>query len=515
MFRERVALYRLIRIRHRYLFTRGNRLRLRYFVGTAVIVSMMATSLLGAMGSSVAFVPKISEMEIVSRDISEPTAQDEVLASVQTVLDMNQDDVVEPEVVEKPEDRVAALYIPDSYLEVEQQEDISGDEVLNDVVASLDKMFPREEVLKINTGDTMAGVLQNIGVNGADAYKIVKAMSKHYDPRSIKAGQAIQVMLEAGEQGVELSALNMKLSAIEALSVLRDDRGRYVSEIEKKEVVLTLKAAKTTIDSSLYASAARAGIPASVVAEMIRIYSYEVDFQRDIRSGDKVEVLYEIYETEDGDFARYGSVLFADLAVAGDSMPVYRYEVKAGVGDYFHADGQSMKRTLMQTPIDGARMSSGYGMRRHPVLGYNKMHKGIDFAASRGTPIYAAGDGVIEKAGRNGGYGNYIRIRHNGSLKTAYAHMKKFAKGMKSGKRVKQGDVIGYVGTTGRSTGPHLHFEVLKKGKQVNPKSIKSSSGQKLTGKSLSKFKDVVVNVSQKYATLSSGLEFAQNDASE
>ena len=374
---------------------------------------------------------------------------------------------------------------------------------------------PREEVLKIGTGDTIAGALQGVGVSGAEAYRAVKAISKYYDPRLVKPGQAISVRVDPTEDGIILSSLSMKVDSVKELVVTKDPHDRFQSELLEKEVVLKMKAAKASINSSLYASAARAGIPASVIAEMIRLYSYEVDFQRDIRRGDTIEILYETYETDDGDFARYGNVLFANLKVNGTKIPIYRYVENDGHAEYFREDGMNLRNTLMQTPIDGARMSSGFGMRRHPVLGYNRMHKGVDFAAPTGTPIYAAGDGVIDKIGRNGGYGNYIRIRHVNSLKTAYAHMHKFAKGMSKGKRVKQGDVIGYVGTTGRSTGPHLHYEVLKAGKQVNPKSIKTSNRQKLAGAKLEKFKAQMKGIQQKYATLAEHLKFAQNDLTE
>ncbi len=375
------------------------------------------------------------------------------------------------------------------------------------------ELASREDIIKINSGDTVAGALQSAGASGVEAYMAVKVMGNHYDPRSVRPGQVITVYFEPNDENIlELDGLNMKITPIKELVITRDENKRFSSKINEKEIVLQTKAAKISIETSLYGSAAKAGIPASIVAEMIRIYSYDVDFQRDIRRGDKVEILYETYETADGDFARYGDILYANLKVKGHEIPVYRYGDKDGNIDYYRENGASLKRILMQTPIDGARMSSGYGMRRHPVLGYNKMHKGVDFAASSGTPIYAAGNGVIEKAGRNGGYGNYIRIRHNNGLKTAYAHMRKFAKGMKAGKHVRQGDVIGYVGTTGRSTGPHLHFEVLKNGKQINPKSVKSSSGEKLAGRNLKDFKARILAVKQKYAVLAQSLKFAQND---
>jgi len=234
-----------------------------------------------------------------------------------------------------------------------------------------------------------------------------------------------------------------------------------------------------------------------------------IDFQRDIRKGDEIEVLYEAFETEDGEFARYGNVLYANLTVGGREYPIYRFEMDNGDVDYFEPSGISIRKTLMKTPIDGARISSGFGMRHHPVLGYNKMHKGMDFAAPTGTPIYAAGDGVVEKAGRNGGYGNYIRIRHNSKLKTAYAHLHRISSRVKPGARVKQGQIIGKVGTTGRSTGPHLHYEVLLANKQVNPRSVTLPTGEQLVGKNMDRFKWLVGHVYQQYASLSDGLKFA------
>ncbi len=512
-----MALYKIVRLRHRYLFTKNNKLRLRYFVGTLAIVSMAMTSFLGAMTSSIAhssFHVDVAADHAYGDDVG-VTDQDAVQPVLEAAVALGQaaDIVTAIDVVdENSVDDIKVIGV-EGVREPENPIDIALAERLEDEVRG---QLPREELLKIGTGDTIAGALQNVGVSGAEAYKAVKALTKYYDPRDVKPGQAISVTLEpAGDDGLSLGSMNLKLSATEEVIVSRDGNGRYVSEKDKKEVFREMVAAKASIETSLYGSAARAGIPASVVANMIRIYSYEVDFQRDIRQGDQVQILYETYQTEDGDFARYGNILYASLMVGGREIPVYRFEGKGDEYGYYKGDGSSLKRTLMSTPIDGARMSSGYGMRRHPVLGYNKMHKGVDFAAPRGTPIYAAGDGVIEKAGRLGGYGKYIRIRHNSSLKTAYAHMKGYAKGIKAGKRVKQGDVIGYVGTTGRSTGPHLHFEVLRNGKQVNPKSIKSSAGQRLAGSKLELFKKQVASISNQYVSLSKGLEFARNEASE
>lgn len=517
MLNQKIAPYRFIRLRHRHIFTKSNRLRLRYVVGLVAITSVMLTGLFGSMGTSVAFVPGHSEFAQVDMMTVETPL---VLASVPLSGALALRDVAQAEVRDDTGASVEAVTAPLLYA-LEQEDAVAS--VLEEARVEPMKMGPlqlkdmvaREDIIEIRAGDTVGGALQDAGVSGAEAYRVVKAMSKHYDPRSIKPGQAISLRMEPSENGMELASLRMKIDAIKEIVIVRDPQGRFISVVDKKKVILQTKAVKAKIETSLYGSAARAGIPASIVAEIIRIYSYDVDFQRDIRQGDKIEALYEVYETEDGDFARYGNVLYANLMVNGAVIPVYRHQSKNGLVDYYRENGTSLKRILMQTPIDGARMSSGFGMRRHPVLGYNKMHKGVDFAAPRGTPIYAAGNGVIEKAGRNGGYGNYIRIRHNNNLKTAYAHMRKFAKGMSAGKRVTQGQIIGYVGTTGRSTGPHLHFEVLRNGKQVNPKSIKSSVGEKLAGKSLKIFQQEMLAIKQRYALLGKDLKFVRNTLSE
>jgi murein DD-endopeptidase MepM/ murein hydrolase activator NlpD len=224
--------------------------------------------------------------------------------------------------------------------------------------------------------------------------------------------------------------------------------------------------------------------------EAIKAYSYDVDFQRDIRNGNNFEVVYETYVDDKGQFVREGDMLFASLLVNGEELKIFRFTTPDGDTDYYTEDGHSVKKALLRTPINGARISSGFGMRRHPVLGYSRMHKGVDFAAPRGTPVYAAGDGTIDMIGRRGGYGNYVRIRHNPEYSTAYAHLYKFANGMKRGRHVKQGQVIAYSGSTGVSTGPHLHYEVLIAGRQVNPNKVKMTPGRKLDKRELATFND-------------------------
>jgi murein DD-endopeptidase MepM/ murein hydrolase activator NlpD len=243
------------------------------------------------------------------------------------------------------------------------------------------------------------------------------------------------------------------------------------------------------IQSSLFEAGLEAGASQKALAELIRIFSFDVDFQRDIRKNDRFQMYYELYYTEDGRLARTGDIIYASMTLSGSQYSLYRFEDADGEVDYYNEKGQGVRKALLRTPINGARLSSGFGMRRHPVLGYSKMHKGVDFAAPPGTPIYAAGDGIVEKAGPFSSYGNYVRIRHNSEFKTAYAHMQGFAKGIKAGTRVKQGQVIGYVGTTGRSTGPHLHYEMLRADAQVNPLQVRFPSGKTLEGKELALFK--------------------------
>lgn len=506
-----MSVYRVFRLRHRYIWTRSNKLRMRYIVGCITVASLSMTSLFGAMGTSIALAPPYADLA-ASGDDAPPVVR---MASFA------------PDVMQGRSEADHDVY--------ETGDDLSADEtqgvvhleslvVLGQGMADDDQetsglrdpLAPREKVIEIGAGDTVAGVLQKAGVSGQDAYGAVEALSEHFDPRYVKAGQAISVRLEPKGDEMEFAAMNIKIDPVREVVVQKDEgKGAFESELKEKDVVLHTNAAHTIIETSLYGSAARAGIPASVVAQMIRIYSYEIDFQRDIRQGDKVEIMYETYKTDDGSFVRYGDVLYANLQVHGKSFPVYRFEGKDGHADFYNQKGQSVKKSLMRTPVDGARMSSGFGMRRHPVLGYNKMHKGVDFAAPIGTPIYAAGDGTVELAGRRGSYGNYVRIRHNGTIKTAYAHMHKFAKGIKPGARVKQGDVIGYVGATGRATGPHLHYEVLKSDKQVNPNSITEPTGKTLAGAELEQFKGTVASLTQQYAAMAGDMKVAQGAVEE
>jgi len=300
------------------------------------------------------------------------------------------------------------------------------------------------------------------------------------------------------------------------LNVNHDNWGGYtVKKVDKddKDAHRALKGFKGTINRSLYADAKAAGVPDAVILSLIKMYSWNVDFQREIHSGDKFEVMYEEYKTADGKTVRGkgGNIVYAKLTLNGADMPFYRFEDSHGDADYYDNDGRSAKKPLMKTPVDGARLSSGFGMRQHPVLGYSRKHMGVDFAAPRGTPIYAAGDGTIAKIGPFSSYGNYIRIRHRQGLETAYAHMNRFKAGLRGGSRVKQGEVIGYIGTTGRSTGPHLHYEVIVGNLQVNPRSVKLPTGRDLKGWELKSFQRIVAQNKSNFKSLGPATTVAEN----
>lgn len=377
----------------------------------------------------------------------------------------------------------------------------------------LDPDGPREEIIKIGKGDTFGEVLQRAGLSAVEAHNAAQVIKKHYDPRALKLGQTVRLRYEpaADGAGAQLASLQMEVDAVRSVNLSRDNASAlgFQAAVEEKEVLLKVAARRAEIETSLYGSALKAGLPRSIVADAIRVYSYDIDFQRDVRRGDSMEVLYEQYETEDGRQVKTGEILMARINVGGVVKTAYRHETKDGRVDFFSEDGKSMRKALMRTPVDGARISSGFGVRRHPVLGYTKMHKGMDFAAPTGTPIYAAGDGTVEKAGRFSSYGNYIRIRHTGSTKTAYAHMSRFAKGVTPGTRVKQGQVIGYVGTTGRSTGPHLHFEVMENGVQINPRHMKTQQGESLKGTELANFKERIRKLDNQFASLTRSMKMA------
>lgn len=358
---------------------------------------------------------------------------------------------------------------------------------------------------RIMRGDTLAGVLVKAGVELADAQSAIAALSEHLNLRRLKEGQEIELTFDDTGASSEPTLASMRLqSEVEsAVTVARQDDGSFVSAIEAIKLDDHATRATGTIHESLYAAMLKAGIPNNLINEFIRVYSWDVDFQREIQPGDKFEIFFDRYEDKSGQTVKTGPLLYSNLILSGKDHKLYSYTASDDGGlDYYDEQGHSARKALLKTPIDGARLTSGFGARMHPILGYTKMHKGLDFGAARGTPIHAAGDGVVEMAGPFSSYGNYVRIRHNRTYSTAYAHMNGFGKGIKVGVHVRQGDVIGYVGTTGRSTGPHLHYEVLKEAKQVDPRGLKMPTGRQLEGRELASFKGNMATVKAQVAAL-------------
>jgi len=358
-----------------------------------------------------------------------------------------------------------------------------------------------ERHVTVRRGDTLMKVLRRAGADRYEANTAIGALKTIFDPRRLKVGQKLIASFRstepAGRKSTDDTTLISVLVALDverSVSAIRTEDGFQAQEIIQPLESSFVRGADR-IDDSLFVSARRTGVPARVIMDLIRMFSWDVDFQREIRRGDRFEILFELFRDNDGRAVKNGDILFASLALSGEDLRLYRFVSEDGTVDYYDAKGQSARKALMKTPVDGARLSSRFGKRRHPVLGYTMMHRGADFAAPRGTPIMAAGDGVVARASRYGAYGKYIRIRHNGTYETAYAHLKGYAKGVRSGKRVRQGQIIGYVGTTGRSTGPHLHYEVHRNGKKMNPLRLKLPTGKKLKGPELAKFLEAKADI--------------------
>lgn len=340
----------------------------------------------------------------------------------------------------------------------------------------------------IQTGDTLVKIFDTFNIPYRNALPIIHQIEQVFDTNKIQAGQKITLSFEKNTNRVKKFIL--EISSMEKVIVTKEQDNSYTPQIIAGKTITKFMRSQGTIQSSAYMAAKLSNLPEKLISEFIRIYSHSVDFQRGIKKGDTFEILYERKFTLSGKPTNKMSIIYASLKSNGQKKEVYRYSNgNAHKHSYYDRYGSSIKRQLLSTPINGARLSSGFGMRKHPILGYSKMHKGIDFAAPKGTPIFAAGDGIIVKARYDrGGYGRYVQIHHKNHYTTTYAHLYKFAKGIRSGTRVKQGQIIGYVGSTGRSTGNHLHYEVQRNGKHINPTNIAHASQTKLRGVELAKF---------------------------
>ncbi|WP_233355947.1 M23 family metallopeptidase [Henriciella aquimarina] len=331
--------------------------------------------------------------------------------------------------------------------------------------------------------ETLIELVTDLGAEPSAAARSLQALydAELIDPRRVRPGLTVTAQFRGAPQTAELTSLSVSAESGRQILSKRQSDGAYTPLVLTAHTKPVPKHIETTIETSIYAAALDQGAHDQQVVDFARVFAYDVDFQRDIHPGDRFEIVYEEMVDERGNPVETGNVLYAAINGQALDKGYYRFTPgDDGATDYFNRDGEAATKFLMKTPINGARLSSNFGYRRHPISGYNKLHKGTDFAAPTGTPVYAAGHGTIERSSRYGGYGNYVRIRHANGYDTAYAHLSKFGPGIRSGKRVRQGDIIGYVGSTGASTGPHLHYEVLVNDKQVNAMTLDLPTGRKL-----------------------------------
>jgi murein DD-endopeptidase MepM/ murein hydrolase activator NlpD len=397
----------------------------------------------------------------------------------------------------------------------------------------------------LDSGDTLAGALEDSGISAQDANAAVVALGKDFNPRALKAGMSVDITYavatidasggaeaprprttvvmvnhkpvtvpladDSGEVGAtpgtsqpisRLLALHFSPSIEQDVTVTRSTAGGFNAQIVKKELQVHRHRAGGTVDSSLYLAAMQAGIPAEVVVDMINnIFSYKVDFQREVHPGDSFEVYYDYAYTPEGQPAKYGNISYARMRLGGRDIVLYRYQPDPDQApEYFDAKGESAKGMLMKTPVDGARISSGFGSRFHPVLGYTRMHKGVDFAVPVGTPVKAAGGGSIQFMGAASGYGNFLKIDMGNGWGTGYAHLSRFAPGLRKGVKVRQGQVVAYSGNTGLTTGPHLHYEIFEHGAQINPLTLKMAQGRILSGRELTRYLETRLKIDETLA---------------
>ena len=332
---------------------------------------------------------------------------------------------------------------------------------------------------EINKGDTIQKILRKYKIQNSEIQTVINQYKKFGKPNQLLVGQKIDIIIkkEAATKKNSIIKFSVPITKSTTIEITKNEENKIISKkiitkLYKKKIL-----SENIIKNNLYSSAIEARVNPDTIIEFARIFGFEIDFQRDIRKNDYFKIIYEKYFDENGEFIKSGSILYAHMLVNGREISLYKFGNDKDYG-YFDINGKSVEKALMKTPINGARLSSSFGMRKHPILGFTKLHTGTDFAAKEGTPILASGSGTITRAKWCGGGGNCIKIKHNSTYQTIYAHMKSFAKGIKVGKKVKQGQIIGYVGSTGMSTGPHLHYEVIVNNKKVNSQKLKLPSGK-------------------------------------
>lgn len=404
-----------------------------------------------------------------------------------------------------PAEKTIEQNIEEARIDTSQQSNINNSELLPPYPSTAYKLIttetsgfgptlpePQTLQLTLGRGDALIDRVVATGISASQAYRAIEALGQNIELRKLQIGQEIELVIDTplyeGES-LKLWSLAVRSEFDTMVRATSQSDGSFTSKEDEIPTLLMTMFNTGEINDSLFLAAERAGVPAEIIISLIRTYSFEVDFQREIRPGDHFEVYYQRRLTKDGLEVENGDIQYARLVLRGKPLPYYRFTPSDdGRTDFFSNEGESATRALMKTPLDVAVMTSNYGSRRHPVLGYTRMHTGVDFRAPTGTPIMAAGDGIIERSSRYGTYGNYIRIKHNGTYSTAYAHLSRYGRGVRQGARVSQGQIIGYSGATGRVTAAHLHYEVLINGEQTNPMRLNLPTGRKLGGDELELF---------------------------
>jgi murein DD-endopeptidase MepM/ murein hydrolase activator NlpD len=370
---------------------------------------------------------------------------------------------------------------------------------------------PSPVVIMVERGDTLMALLTDVGLAATEAHALAAAIAEHLPPRALRPGQEIVVVPDPLDPTRAREA-EIVPDATRRIRVRPAETGGYHASVEETEQVRHLVRAEGEITASLYEDMAGAGVPPGLIMGLIRAFSHAVDFQRDLQPGDRFAVMFERFRDPEGALIQHGQGIYAELRLRDRAVRIWRHAPAGESPDWFDEKGESVRRGLLRTPLDAARISSGFGMRRHPILGYSRMHTGVDFAAPTGTPVYAAGEGTVTFAGWRGGYGRTVMVRHSGGITTLYAHLSSIQRGIRPGARVRQAQVIGRVGSTGMSTGPHLHYEVHRGSAAVNPSSIRTLAGRNLQGRELAAFRAERARIERQFAALAGVAELAAAD---
>jgi murein DD-endopeptidase MepM/ murein hydrolase activator NlpD len=380
------------------------------------------------------------------------------------------------------------IFISKSFDQYNENGESKDQELENNLITVKDFLFNQFNTgatkveLKVRNGDSIQRILYDQKISPSEVNNVLNALRREYNFGALRNDQKVYLIVKREKNGNFVSRLTVNIDNITSVHVFLNKDNVY--ETKRVIKILTKKnhLIETTIDRGIYRTAKQSGIENSIVAQFARLYGFEVDFQRDLKKNDKIKIFYERYLDDDGVSQRTGNIIYSEITNVEKNIILYRYEYPNGTIAYFTPEGKSIEKSLMRTPINGAKLSSRYGFRIHPILGYNQMHQGTDFAAPIGTPVMASGAGTVEYSGWKGGYGKFISIRHSPVYQTNYAHLQDYAKGIRRGAKVQQGQVIGYLGSTGSSTGPHLHYEVVVNGRKENSQTLKLPSAAPLEG---------------------------------